>query len=114
MHLQEVNNELKRYIEASIVCIIDLFNEDRSFRCLDSLFNLNIKTNFLEYNGLRHGEFKRIGNYNINTFRLNVDPYIPNALSIFYRYVKGFKDMYYALINEKNIDLPNFARDKPW
>ena len=42
----------KSYIEAGIVCIIDLLNEDGSFRSLDSLFDLNIKTNFLEYNGL--------------------------------------------------------------
>ena len=39
----------KSYIETSVVCIIDLLNEDGSIRNLDSLFNLNI--NFiLEYN----------------------------------------------------------------
>ena len=41
----------KSYIEAGIVCIADLFNEDGSFRSLDSLFNLNIKTIFF-YNTL--------------------------------------------------------------
>ena len=35
------------YTEACIVCIID---EDVSFRSRDSLFNLDIKTNFQEYN----------------------------------------------------------------
>ena len=30
------------YIKTGVVCIIDLFNEDGSFRNLDSLFNLNI------------------------------------------------------------------------
>ena len=75
----------KTYIEADIVCIIDLFNEDGSFRSLDSLFNLNIKTNFLEYNGLKHCVLKRIGKSNIKTFREKVEPYIPNALFIFFK-----------------------------
>lgn len=91
----------KSYIEAGIVCIIDLFNEDGSFRSLESLFDLNIKTNFLEYNRLKYWVFKRIGNCNIKTFREKVEPYIPNALFIFYKNVKGCKDMYNVLINEK-------------
>ena len=90
----------KSYIEAGVVCIIDLSNEDGSFRNLDSLFNLNI--NFFQNTiGLKHCAFKRIGNCNTKTFREKVEPYIPNALSTFYKNVKGCKDKYNVLIKEK-------------
>ena len=36
----------KSYIEVGIVCIIDLFNEDWSFRSIDSLFNWILKQIF--------------------------------------------------------------------
>lgn len=39
--------------------------------------------------GLKHCVFKRIGKFNIKTFREKVGPYTPNALSIFYKNVKG-------------------------
>ena len=53
------------YIKAGLVCIIDLLKKNRSFRSLDSLFNLNIETDFVEYNWLKHCVIKRIVN-NVN------------------------------------------------
>ena len=37
------------------------------------------------------GVFKKIGNCNIKTFREKVEPYILNALFIFFKNVKGCK-----------------------
>ena len=88
-------------MRAIIVYIIDLFNKDGSIRSLESFFNLNITTNSLEYNGLKHCVFKRIGNCYIKTFREKVEPYIQYALFILCENVKGRKYMYNVLINKK-------------
>lgn len=52
---------LKSYFNAGFIIIIDLFDSEGNFISLKSLNNLHVKTNFLEYTGLKKAVIDRIG-----------------------------------------------------
>lgn len=69
----------------------------KAILCLETLRNSNVKTNFLEYMGLKKSILERLKASNNN----NHGPFIPNSLTMFYKQNKGCKDMYCVLINNK-------------
>lgn len=52
---------LKQYFNNGMICIIDLFDPNGNFVTYESIINSNIKTNYLEYVGLRKAIFEYIG-----------------------------------------------------
>lgn len=71
---------MNTFFNAGFVCIIDLFDIDDDFRSFESLIELGIKTNFVEYNGLKKSILKRIGECNIKESKPTVGPDITNKL----------------------------------
>ena len=92
---------LKSYFNAGFVFISDLFDSDKNFLSLDTFKRLDVKTNFIEYSGLKQAV---IGNplyraQKNTTF--SYGPFLPISMAIFYFNKKGCKDMYNVLINRK-------------
>lgn len=76
-HIRVENNSvfLKSYFNAGFIFIIDLFDAKGNFISLESLNNLPVNTNFLEYAGLKKAVLARIGPYNIKEARINTSTY---------------------------------------
>lgn len=65
--------------------------EDGNFVSLEILRNSNVRTNFLEYMGLKRAVFERLKASNNN--KVKYGQFIPNVLGIFYKQSKDCKDM---------------------
>lgn len=44
-----------------MICIIDLLDPNDNFVTYESIINSNVKTNYVEYEGLRNAIFENIG-----------------------------------------------------
>lgn len=62
-----------------------------------------MKTNFVEYSGLKRAVLEMLKNTDINEINKlkMIGPKIPNSISVFYKHKTGCKDMYNIFINEK-------------
>lgn len=89
----KINTEsifLKSLFDAGMVCISDRFDIDGEFGSFVSLIELDIKTSFVEYTGLKTVYLNKKHYENKTKFR----PYILNSLALFYKIIKEFKDIY--------------------
>ena len=93
----KINNApifFKHYYNARFVFIRDLFDKDGNFLSLQ----VNIKTNFIEYTGLK----KAVLSVLPNQIKTNlIGPILPKTLMFFYKNSKGCKDMYSILLYKK-------------
>lgn len=69
---------------------------------VENLRNSNVKTDFQEYICWERAVFERLKAS--NNKQIEYVPCIPNYLSIFYKLSKGYKNMYYVLIDKKKIN----------
>lgn len=92
---------LKQYFNNGMICIIDLFDLNGNFITYETIINSKVKTNYVEYVGLRNAIFEYIGTCNMTQVKQKIQPYIPMPLKVFYKSKKGCKDMYNLLTREK-------------
>lgn len=66
-----------------MICIIDLLDPNDNFVTYESIINSNVKTNYLEYGGLRNTIFECIGTCNMKQIKQKIQAYIPMSLKVF-------------------------------
>lgn len=101
----------KNYQNSQVIFINDLISEDGSFLSYDYIRNsLKVKTNFLEYTGLKKAISKN-QEFTQNQLIKYASPFIPSTISIFFKNKKGCKDMYKTLVKSK---LTNVTAISKW
>ena len=101
----------KNYQNSQVIFINDLISEDGSFLSYDYIRNsLKVKTNFLEYTGLKKAISKN-QEFTKNQLIKYASPFIPSTISIFFKNKKGCKDMYKTLVKSK---LTNVTAISKW
>lgn len=89
---------LKHYYNAGFVFIKDLLDSDGNFLRLQDMLKLNIKTNFVEYAGLKKAVLAEFPNH---FGKKLIGPTLPKSIMLFYKNSKGCKDIYNILLHTK-------------
>jgi hypothetical protein len=89
----------KHYCNARLVYIRNILDSEGNILSLQDIRKLNIKTNFIEYAGLKKSSVVYSSKPHRNKF--HIGPIIPKSLKLFYKNSKGCKDMYNILLYNK-------------
>lgn len=73
-----------------MICIIDLFDPKGNFITYETIIDSKVKTNYVEYVGLRNAIFEYIGTCNMTQVKQKIQPYKPMPLKVFYKGKKGW------------------------
>lgn len=87
---------LKHYFNAGIFLLFDLYNLDGKFLNYEQFLDMNIKTNFIEYCGIKKAVSSRTKQ--IAFFDKTFGLHIPSSIRIFLKNEKGCKDMDQLLV----------------
>lgn len=63
-----------------MICITDLFDPNGNFITYETIIDSKVKTNYVEYVGLRNAIFEYIGTCNMTQVKQKIQPYIPMPL----------------------------------
>lgn len=81
---------LKQYFNNGMICIIDLFDPNDNFITYETIIDSKVKTNYVEYVGLRNAIFEYIVTCNMTQVKQKIQSYKPMPLKVFHKSKKGW------------------------